>query len=175
MSQMRDNSLVQDGSLIFKGQCSGRVLVDVVLKLLVTWCSKGPWEDTRSVTSSGNACLLTHMLKWDPSCTGWSTRPAPKQIMTNQLSAFVDVATTSWEPKGVGISANPGWDMSCSLSLTGFFQSMTKKWQNPLSIIITLKKFIFSSLGYFLRMWGWWVIAIFFAIRLPATKVRFLL
>ena len=35
-------------------------------------------------------------------------RPAPRQIMTNQQSAFVGVATTSWGTTGAGISANPG-------------------------------------------------------------------
>ena len=63
--------------------------------------------------------LLTHpillisiqiitFIKRDPSCTSWRTHPAPRQILTNQQWAFVGVSTTSWDPTGAGISANPG-------------------------------------------------------------------
>ncbi len=38
------------------------------------------------------------------------TRPALKQILTNQQSAlyFVGMVTTSWDPTGAAIFANPG-------------------------------------------------------------------
>ncbi len=48
-----DNSWVQDGSHIFKGQCAGRVPVIFVLKTLGIWCSKGDWEGTSGVTYPG--------------------------------------------------------------------------------------------------------------------------
>ncbi len=40
------------------------------------------------------------------------TRPAPRQILTNQQWAFVGVSATSWDPTGAGISANPGCNIN---------------------------------------------------------------
>ncbi len=36
-------------------------------------------------------------------------RDYPFRQLTNQQSEFVSVATTSWDPTGAGIFANPGW------------------------------------------------------------------
>ena len=60
------------------------------------------WVLGCDVTTEG--LFLQTFIKWDPSCTSWRTCPAP-----NQQWAFVGVSTTSWDPMGAGISANPGW------------------------------------------------------------------
>ncbi len=118
-----DYGWVQDGSLIFQDQCAGRVPVVFVWKLLVTWCSKGVWDGTRGVTSSGNASLLTRKLYlptlpylylYKSLHLSSGTRPAPRHMMINQ-SAFVGVATTSWDPTGAAISANPVWYIPFSI------------------------------------------------------------
>ncbi len=71
---------MQDGSLIFKGQCAGRVHVVFVFRDRVIFR------------------------------TDYKTLPyqIPRQIMTNQQSAFVGVATISWNPTDGGISAKTG-------------------------------------------------------------------
>ena len=127
MVQHYCHGVTMDGSQIFKGQWTGQVPVVYVLELLVTtnlMQKRGLRGHQRcklfcQCILPTMQALVTHpillisiqiitFIKWDPSCTSWRTRPAPRQVLTNQQWAFVGVATTSWDPTGAGISANPG-------------------------------------------------------------------
>ncbi len=112
-----------------------------------------PWEKwhTSRYLLDVNKSLC---IKWDPSCTGWRTRPAPRHILTNQQRAFGGVATTSWDPTGAWISANPGWLQQSHSVSSPVLQPHIYAWFNYVSHMISdsQNNSMLKAFFYFLRI-----------------------
>ncbi len=54
------------GFHINNGQCAGQVPVVFLVKLWVTWCSKGTWECTRGIICSAKVPLLIYRSSYPP-------------------------------------------------------------------------------------------------------------